>query len=131
MKLRLPLVLGAAMLSGLAVLPVQSASAVPSTVHVLPTGQGAGLCTDGFVCLYENYGLNAANGRVLLADEAVGWLSDYGFDKIISSVCNHSGTPATLYSQPGFQGVTFTVEPGHCTDVPASFNDQASSLMLD
>ncbi|GAA1959895.1 peptidase inhibitor family I36 protein [Catenulispora subtropica] len=130
MKLRLP-VLGAAVLASLAALPIQSASAAPQTVNVLPAGQGAALCRDGFVCLYQNYGLNQTNGPVLLADESIGWLSDYNFDKTVSSVCNHTGTPITLYSQPGFQGVTFTVASGHCTDVPAPFNDQASSLMLD
>ncbi len=34
-------------------------------------------------------------------------------------------------SPPGYQGTAFTVASGHCTDVPASFNDQASSLQLD
>ncbi|WP_152627228.1 peptidase inhibitor family I36 protein [Streptacidiphilus melanogenes] len=132
MKCRLRLVLGAAMLAALALAPVQSASAAPSSVHVFPSGQGAGLCRDGFVCLYENYGLNRpTNGAVLLADEPIGWLSDYRFDKLVSSVCNHTGTPVTLFSQPSFHGVAFTVAPDHCTDVPALFNDQASSLMLD
>ncbi len=131
MKRRLSFALGTAMVAGLAVLPVQSASATPRTVNVLPTGQGAGICRNGFVCLYQNYGLNQTNGSVLLADEQIGWLADYGFDKTASSVCNHTGTPVTLYSEPGFEGQTFTVDPGHCTDVPATFNDQTSSLMLD
>ncbi|GAA1935824.1 peptidase inhibitor family I36 protein [Kitasatospora viridis] len=132
MKRRLSFVLGTALLAGLAVIPVQSASAAPRTVNVLPSGQGAGVCRDGFVCLYENYGLNQpANGRVLLTDESIGWLSDNNFDKIVSSVCNHSGTAATLFSADGYEGQSITVNPGHCTDVPAWFNDQASSVQLD
>ncbi|MEV7600506.1 peptidase inhibitor family I36 protein [Kitasatospora sp. NPDC089797] len=131
MKLRLPLVMATAVLAGLVALPVQSADATTRSVHVI-SGQGAALCNDGFVCLYENYGLNRpVNGRVMLADENVDWMSDYGFDKIISSVCNHTGTAVTLFSQPAYEGTSFTVPSGHCTDVPAAFNDQTSSMMLN
>ncbi|MDH6139330.1 MULTISPECIES: peptidase inhibitor family I36 protein [Kitasatospora] len=128
---RISFVLGTAMLAGLAVLPTQTATAVERSARVI-AGQGAGACADGFVCLYENSGLNQpSGGRVLLTDESIGWLGDFGFNDITSSVCNHSGVPATLYADSGMQGGAMVVSPGTCVDVPAWFNDMASSIHLD
>ncbi|MCC9307244.1 peptidase inhibitor family I36 protein [Kitasatospora sp. RB6PN24] len=131
MKRRISFVLGTAVLAGLAVLPTQTATADVHRVRIV-TGQGSVACTDGFVCLYENSGLNQPSpGRVLLTDGNIGWLSDYGFNDITSSVCNHTGVRATLYADSGMQGDWIMVDPGTCNNVPDWFNDTASSLHLN
>ncbi|MGW3956026.1 peptidase inhibitor family I36 protein [Streptomyces sp. NPDC004752] len=122
---------GAVALTAALAMPAAAAQAAPQTVRVT-VGQGPSACMPGMVCLYENYDLNAGGpARVLQTDEDIDWLGNYGFNDRTSSVCNFTGHVAALYKDRNYGGIRgHVVFPGECRDVPAEFNDEASSLRL-
>lgn len=96
--------------------------------------EGAGLpdCSDEMFCLYEHgdYNRNTV-ASILVTDESISRMDEYGFNDIASSVYNNTIYDIRVYQDYNFKGEYLDVAPGESVDiVDGSWNDRISSLWV-
>lgn len=130
MKLRFPLLVGAALLACMSGVSAQAAEPTPRSVLTIQ-GHGPGACPYNRLCLYRDPGLNgASDAPILVTNQNIRGLGQYDFDDTTSSACNNTNYPALLNEHPNYEGRDFVVDPGDCTDLPNMFEDLISAVKV-
>jgi Peptidase inhibitor family I36 len=96
--------------------------------------EGAGLadCSYEMFCLYEHGGYNGNSvASILVTDENISRMDEYGFNDVASSVYNNTVYDIRVYQDYNFRGEYLDVAPGESVDiVNDSWNDRISSLWV-
>ena len=102
---------------------------------IVPPGASAGMACDGpGPCVYEHADQNGCRYMVGgyagdLKQERFDDCPDQNIDDKISSFWNPTTDRwAVLHEHPGQRGASFCIRPGARGNIPASFNDKASSI---